>query len=69
MLRTYVSGVLNVSEVCCKCFISVLQKVDRMLHMLQWLYSMFQVYVPNVSANVCCKYFYLDVVKVDPDVA
>jgi hypothetical protein len=32
---------------------------------------MFQVYVPNVLyiSNVCCKYFYLDVAKLDRDVA
>jgi hypothetical protein len=40
------------------------QKWIGMLHMLQWLYT----YVPNVS-DVCCKCFYLDVAKVDLDVA
>jgi hypothetical protein len=34
MLQAYVSSVLNVLEVCCKCFIRMLQKSIRMLHIL-----------------------------------
>jgi len=49
----YISNVLAISNVCCKCFI-------WMLHMLQWPYTyMLQVYILNVSSisDVCCKYF------------
>ena len=42
MLQVYVSNILAVSNVCCKCFI-------YMLHMLHWIYT----YV----ASVCFKYF------------
>jgi hypothetical protein len=56
MLQTSISSVSNVLEVCCKCFISMLQKYTEMLHMLQWC---FQAYVPNVLSisDVYCKRF------------
>jgi hypothetical protein len=50
MLQAYVSSVSNVSEVCCKYFVWMLQKYISMLHMLQWLFSMFQASIPNVSS-------------------
>jgi hypothetical protein len=66
MLQTYVSGVLDVSKVCCKCFVSV--KVDRdVSHVAMAMHvcfkSMFQMF------RICCKCFNLDVAKVDLDVA
>jgi hypothetical protein len=41
-----------------------------MLHTLQWLYTYVSSYVPNVSSvlDICCKYFHLDVAKVDMDI-
>jgi hypothetical protein len=52
MLQVYVSNVSAISNVCCKCFIWILD-------MLQWLY----MYVASVCSNVspvldlCCKCF------------
>jgi hypothetical protein len=67
MLQTYVSGA---SDVCCKCFVSVLQSRSECCICCNGYTRMFQVYVLNVSSSdVCCKYFYLDVAKVDLDVA
>jgi hypothetical protein len=60
MLQAYVLSVLDVSSGCCKCFILMLQKLIRMLHMLLWLYAMFQVHFSNISSvflDVCCKRF------------
>ena len=42
ILQVYVTNVLVVSDVCCKCFI-------WMSHILQWLYTLLQAYVSNVS--------------------
>jgi hypothetical protein len=49
MLQTYVLIILDILEVCCKCFIWALQKLIGTMHMLQWLYT----YV----ASVRCKCF------------
>ena len=57
MLQVYVSDVLSISDVCCKCFI-------WMLHMLQWLYT----YVASVYSK-CFIYFHTYVVNVLSNVA
>jgi hypothetical protein len=36
MLQVYILNVSDVLELCCKCFIRMLQKYIGMLHMLQW---------------------------------
>ena len=59
----YVLVVSDVSEICCKCFIWILQRYIQMLHMLQWLYT----YVAIVCSKcfICFRrilqVFYLDV--------
>jgi hypothetical protein len=55
MLQQYVSCV---SDVCYIRFYLDVAKLDLVLHMLQWLYTMLYVYCSNVS-NVCCKCFIL----------
>jgi hypothetical protein len=54
-LYMYVSSVFDVLDLCCKCFIWMLQKSIWRFHMLLWLYT----YVSSVSfiSNVCCKCF------------
>jgi hypothetical protein len=49
MLQTHILIVLDVSEVCCKCFAWMLQKSIGMLDMFQWLYTH--------VARVCFKCF------------
>jgi hypothetical protein len=56
----YISNVSDVLEVCCKCFIKDVAKVDRdVAYVAMGHTRMFQVYVPNVLyvSDVCCKCF------------
>jgi hypothetical protein len=63
MLQVYVSGVLDVSEVCCKCFRCVAKidlNVEKVVHVLQ-------ASVPNVSSvflDIHYKCIYFDVAYV-----
>jgi hypothetical protein len=59
ILQASISSLSNVSEVCCKCFIRMLQKQIGMLHMLQWLYT----YAAN-SCSQCFIYFFLHILQV-----
>jgi hypothetical protein len=67
MLQASVSSVSNVSGLCCKYFIRMLQKYIGMLHMLQWYYT----YVARFCSqsficffDVRCKCVYLNVAYV-----
>jgi hypothetical protein len=59
MLLAFVSSVSNVSKVCCNCFIRMLQKYIRMLHMLQWLYT-----CVASSCSQCFIYFFRRMLQV-----
>jgi hypothetical protein len=51
MLQVYISNVLDVFEVCCKCFIDILQKqIGWGAHVAMGYTRMFQVYIPNVAS-------------------
>ena len=60
MLQAYVSSVLGVSYVCCKCFICFAMATKL-------VFLVFQTYVASDSTvlDICCKVFHLDVAKLD----
>jgi hypothetical protein len=79
MLQTYVSGVSDVLEICCKLFCIGVAKVDRDVAKVEWdvahvamtihicfkcMFQIFHLYETYV-ANI----FHLYVAKVDPDIA
>jgi hypothetical protein len=67
MLEAHVSHVLDVLEVCCKCFHTDIAKVDRDV---AYVAMVVHVYYKSLStmfhlfSDVCCKHVYLDVAYV-----
>ena len=66
MLQAYILSVLDVPEICCKCFRCV-AKVDLDVAYVAKVVHVLQASVSNISSvfsDVCCNCVYLDVAYV-----